>query len=132
MELLDSPTCLYRDSVETIEHHFFYCTKSTKFCNNVVHVTAVALNLKINFIVCEILFGFHLQMDPSIKCIKFLILLGKWFLNKKKTMQSPIMFKEFLHFVKSKLEILYLVHQNERSIESFNIIFSNFLNFLQQ
>ena len=55
----------------------FYCVKCLKFWKDVSCVIATALNFEISFTVCEILLGLHLQTNPKIKCINYLILLGK-------------------------------------------------------
>ena len=65
--------------------------------------------------------------------LNYLVLLGKWFLNyNKKSAKCPIFFKEYLHFIETKLEVLYLLHQKERNIENFTEIYLDFLNLLQK
>ena len=130
-KILDNPTCFYCTSVDTIEHHFFI-VKSLEFWKDLSFAIVTALNFEISFTVCEILLGLHLQTNPKIKCINYLILMGKWFLNNKKSTKCPIFFKEYLHLIKTKLEVLYLVHQKERNIENFNEVYLDFLNFLQK
>ena len=106
--------------------------KSLEFWKDLSCAIVTALNFEISFTVCEILVGLHVQTNPKIKCINYLILLGKWFLNNKKSVKCSIFFKEYLHFVKTKLEVLYLVYQKERNIENFHEIYLDFLNFLQK
>ena len=94
----------------------FYCVKSLAFWKDLSCAIVTALNFEISFTVCEILLGLHLQTNPKIKCINYLILLGKWFLNNKNTSKCPIFVKEYMHFVRTKLEVLYLVHQKQRNL----------------
>ena len=72
----------------------FYCVKCLEFWKELSNDIVTVLNFEISFTVCEILLGLHLQTNPKIKCINYLILLGKWFLNNKKSAKCPIKRKE--------------------------------------
>ena len=70
------------------------------------------LGIKLNFTVCEILFGFPLTGDVIFEAINYLILIGKWFLNHKKCKDSVIYFSEYKSLIKSKLEVALKVYKN--------------------
>ena len=87
-KIIDSPKCNYCTSVDTIEHHFYYCHISIEFWKKLSHVIYEVFNLNIQFTVCEILLGLSTHNNFQIKCINFLVLCGKWFLNQKKSLKK--------------------------------------------
>ena len=58
------------------------------------------------FTVCEILFGIPTDNYVDTKLVNFLILIGKWYLNKNKNNQSPIYFFEYLIILKDKVNTM--------------------------
>ena len=86
------------------EHHLFYCLESKKFWSDLKLCMVANLNFGFEFTVCEILFGFPNQGVPDIEIMKFLILMGKWYLNNSKSKEEPILFFEFLIKLRDKLE----------------------------
>ena len=85
----------------------------------------VVLGVKFKFKVCEIIFGFQLT-DIIFEVINFIILVGKWFLNIKKSENSVVYFLEFIAVVKSKLEVLLEVKKNYD--KQFLVLLSKILN----
>ena len=41
------------------------------------------MGIRFNFAVCDLLFGCHLNYNTTFEAINHLILIGKWFLNKR-------------------------------------------------
>ena len=82
--IVDDPNCKSCFLIDTLEHHLFYCNVSLNFWEKTSDWIKSILGIKFNFTVCDILFGFHLSDDAIFKAINYLILIGKWFLNKKK------------------------------------------------
>ena len=54
-KIIDSPKCSYCTSVDTIEHHFYYCRISIELWRKLSHVIYEVFNLNIHFTVSEIL-----------------------------------------------------------------------------
>ena len=52
----------------------------------------------------------NLYQDPLFYCINYLILIGKWYINKVKNCKKEINFTEFLIILKSKLHVLYNIY----------------------
>ena len=83
-KIIDRPKCRYCTSVDTIEHHFYYCRISMEFWRKLSHVIYEVFHLNIHFTVCQILLGLSTHNDFQIKCTNFLVLCDKWFLNQKR------------------------------------------------
>ena len=88
------------------------------------------LEVKFQFTVCEILFGLldYDTKDYVIKAINFVLLLGKWFINKCKTKNTDTHIFEFQTRVKSKLQALHYIFQNQDNEEEFQKIFGLFID----
>ncbi len=56
--------------------------------------------------ICDIIFGICIEDDINIQIINFLILIGKWYINKTKTRNEPLYFIELLRHIKEKVEIM--------------------------
>ena len=65
------------------------------------------MTITIKFTVCEILLGIPCTANSELLMINYLILLGKWYINEKKTKDKPILFQEFLAQIKSKLVVFH-------------------------
>ena len=64
--------------------------------------------------VCEINFGIPNTNNPDIKLLNFVILLGKWYLNKCKSTEKQIYFFEFLNILKNKVNIMtYILMEDD-------------------
>ena len=87
------------------------------------------LDIKFNFTVCEVLFGFWPSDNVIFEAINYLMLIGKWFLNNKKSENKEVHFSEYLVFIKSKLEVLLEVNKNNN--KAFFILLDKILNSLQ-
>ena len=130
-KIIDSPKCNFCTSIDTIEHHFYYCHTSIEFWRKLSHVIYEVFNLNIQFTVCEILLGLSTHNDFQIKCINFLVLCGKWFLNQKKGLKKTAVFNEYLTVIKSKLNVLCMIHNSENKMETFNKLYRDLLDYLQ-
>lgn len=105
-KILPTSECQYCGNIDTIEHHLVLCPKSTKFWNQVTEWLYENLKIKINLTECEILFGIPFHKDNKLKIINFVVLLGKWFINKTRTADIPIYFINFLTTLRDKVETM--------------------------
>ena len=64
------------------------------------------LDFGIGLTVCEVILGIPIYNNSDFKIINFLILIGKLYLNNKKTQNKLIYFIEFITLIKEKTEIL--------------------------
>ena len=132
-KIASSKTCNYCIQTDTIEHHFHYCSDSNNFWKEVSIWLYNITNMKFNFTICEIIFGFF-RTSFIDECVQFvfnyIILLGKWYINKQRSNNQRIAFPNFICIVKEKLEILrmsYILHEN---LEAFDNFFGNLYNYL--
>ena len=105
--------CLYYSNTDTVEHHFCYCSVSTNFWYESNKFLYKTISIKINFSVCEILFGifsYSNNDDVVFSIINLTILLGKWFLNSCKAHEKPVNFSDFVKMLKDKLESIRMCH----------------------
>ena len=120
---ISSNKCLHCLNVDTLEHHFYYCPVSTKFWREINHFLHNMISVKINFSVCEILFGIFNNLnnhDDVFIIINLIILLGKWFLNSHRSSERPVIFSEFVKMLKDKLESIRVCHTFKDDLEAFN------------
>ena len=61
------------------------------------------IELNIDFTTCEIFLGIPLSDNPELIMLNFLLLFGKWYVNKKKSSSQSIIFSDFLSKLKSNL-----------------------------
>ena len=127
-KLTSDPNCSSCTAVDTIEHHLYYCNVSLKFWKQLSEWLKSILDIKFNFTVCEILFGFWPSDNVIFEAINYLMLIGKWFLNNKKSENKEVHFSEYLVFIKSKLEVVLEVNNNNN--KSFFILLDIILNSL--
>ena len=128
-KLISDPNFTSCTAVDTIEHHLYYCNVSLKFWKQLSEWLKSILNIKFNFIVYEIHFGFWPSDNVILEAINYLMLLGKWCLNNKKSEIKEVHFSEYLVFIKSKLEVLLEVNKNNN--KSSFILLDKILNSLQ-
>ena len=86
----ETPMCSYCETevVDTLEHHLFYCIESRKFWSKIEQWITDNLGLQFKFTVYEILLGIIFTQDDTLHIINYLILMGKWFINKKKVSEK--------------------------------------------
>ena len=79
------------------------------------------INAKIKFSICEVIFGIMETIHNSSNdhMINFLILLGKWYLNKQKSCKSDIIFTEFVQVIRDKLNAVRLTHVMNDTLNDF-------------
>ena len=74
-----------------------------------------------NLTICEILFGIPIQ-DEGIKPINFIILMGKWFINKRRTDEKPLNLNTFFKILKNKIDmIVYNKTKNNKDADDWEI-----------
>ena len=64
--------------------------------------------MSMNLSICEILFGIPIQ-DEGIKPINFIILMGKWFINKRWTDEKSLKLNTFFKILKNKIDIIVYI-----------------------
>ena len=60
------------------------------------------LETSFNLTICKIIFGIPLDQNQTIKAIKFMIILGKWFINNCRSSDKSINFQNFLILWRTK------------------------------
>ena len=79
----------------------------------------------------EIVFGVishYYGEDDIMFVINLIILLGKWFINKCKTNDTPISLASFINLVKDKLKAIRVSHILNNNFESFDMKFGVLYN----
>ena len=85
----------------------------------------------INFTTCEILLGIPFSgNNPELLMLNFLLLFGKWYINKRKSSDQIIIFSDFLTRLKSKLEIFRDLYRLKGQSVKFNEAFGKILDSL--
>ena len=107
----NSNTCNYCKGIDTIEHHLFDCPESKQFWNKVAGWLTDNIDIHFNFTICEIIFGIPSNENPDIDVINFLIIMGKWYINKAKSEKEPLYFLNFLTLIKNKIETIVQANQ---------------------
>ena len=75
-------TCVYCNDIDTLEHHLFYWVEFIIFWKSVSGWIKSNLDTSFDLTICEIIFGIPIFHNQSITAINFIILLGKWYINK--------------------------------------------------
>ena len=101
-KIMDNNKCYVCDEVDSIEHHLFFCKISKIFWIDVKKWMVVTLDFGFEFTICEVLFCFAKHV-PDSNLLYFLILMGKWYINTKKSEEKTIMFFKFLITIKNKI-----------------------------
>ena len=60
------------------------------------------------------------MLNDVFLIINLIILLGKWFLNSRKSSERPVIFSEFVKMLKDKLESIRVSHTLKNDLEAFN------------
>ena len=114
--------CNYCTLVDTIEHHLYYCNTSMEFWENVSNWINEITKVKIRFAVCDIIFGLTNRLydgDTVDFMTNYLILLGKWYLNKQKSNRKQIIFTEFVELIKDKLKCVRMSYMLNEKLNDF-------------
>ena len=131
-KISQSPFCRHCNGthVDTIEHHLFWCHKSCEFWHELESWLTIKLELTtcINFTICEILLGIPFRNDPELLSRNFIFLLGKWYINKKKSQDQIIHLSDFLAILKSKLIILQSLYRLKEQTVRFNESFEKLID----
>ena len=105
-KILENNKCHVCEEVDGIEHHLFFGKDSSSFWKRLKAWMLEALEFCFEFTVCEILFGLPTNNYVDTKLLNFLILMGKWYINKKKSNKNPIYFFEYLAILRDKVNTL--------------------------
>ena len=81
---------------------------------------------------CDIIFGLCAAF-PTDGCMEFvfnyIILLGKWYINKSHSNNQRITFSNFYFLVKERLEILRMSYMLNENLETFDKLFGNLYSY---
>ena len=88
-----------------MEHHFFDCGECEIFWRGVTTWIKDNLETSMKLTICEVLFGIPIH-DEGIKSINFIILMGKWFINKSRTQDKVLNLHTFLKMLKNKIDMI--------------------------
>ena len=106
-KIKESSKCYVCGEIDVVEHHLFYCEESSLFWRRLKDWMISNLEYGFELTVCEILFGIPMNNNyDDSKLLNFLILFGKWYINKRKSNQNPIYFLEYLTLIKDKVRTM--------------------------
>ncbi len=105
-QIKDTNLCIFCDKIDTIEHHLYYCIQSRIFWNRIEKWMLTSLETKINLTGFDVIFGLQIQRNSIIDAFNYIILLGKYFINKSRTNEKPLYFIDFLRLLKEKIECI--------------------------
>ena len=118
-KIKDNNKCEYCKYVDTLEHHFFWYDQSSVFWNKVQMWSKSNLDTSMNLTVCEILFGIYIENNNSLMTLNFLILIGKYFINRSRNNGDPLFFIKFLSLLKEKIQnITYTKIVNSQELDN--------------
>ena len=110
--------------IDGVEHHLFDCEKRYIFWRRLKEWMISNLEYGFELTVCEILFGIPMNNNyDDSRLLNFLILFGKWYINKRKSNQNPIYFLEYLTLIKDKVRTMmhfYIGADQSPYLTSFN------------
>ena len=109
-KIKDGPECDSCGEIDTIDHRLYNCRESKKIWEGIYKWIKENFDIKITFTICEVLFGMPANNDVYIKLFNFIILIVKWFINKKKEQNKPLYVLEALILLKNKIESIVLAN----------------------
>ena len=87
-KIFSSPSCIYCTQTDTIEHHLYHCNVTSNFWKKVSTWLYKVNLIKLSLTVCDIIFGLC-GAFPTDGCMEFvfnyIILFGKWYINKSRS-----------------------------------------------
>ena len=101
-KIIDTPFCKYCGLTDTVDHHLYYCLERKIFWREVNRWTQRILNITYDseYSACEILFGIGLNDEIQ----NLVLLMGKWYINKTRSENNPLLFRHFVGLLKLKFE----------------------------
>ena len=93
MEYISLPTCIYCTQTDIIEHHIYHCNETINFWKDVSTWLYTINWIKLSCTVCEVIFGLCTASltDGNIEFVyNYIILLGKWYINKSRSNNQRI------------------------------------------
>ena len=130
-KIKESPTCNNCTKVtDTVEHHIYSCPKTEIFWSQLSNWIENVISVKFNFTVLEIIFGLpvYYTNDYIIKAINYILLLGKWYINKCKVKNVGTYILEFKTILNSKLQTLQAIFQDQDRDLEFKNVFGSFVD----
>ena len=131
-KISSSPTCIHCTQIDTIEHHLYHCNATINFWREVSTWLYKINWIKLSFTVCEVIFGLcavFLTDGCTEFVFNYIILLGKWYINKRRSNNQRITFSNFAFLVKEKLEILRMSYILNGNPETFNKFFGSLYSY---
>ena len=116
-KIAESNKCYICDEMDTLVHHLFSCPSSRNIWTQLESWLRNNLGTGFSFTECEILFGIPIDHNNvDIQIINYFILLGKWYINKCKSLNLNLYFIELLQLLKNKLDCINHINSvNENS-----------------
>ena len=100
----NSPNCASCNCVDIIQHHLFQCDISRIFWKKTEEWVYNQLDVKFSFTECEIIFGITQYSNALLEVINYVLILGKWYINNKKSNEQSLIFIDFKHTLKDKVK----------------------------
>ena len=111
-KITDTNICLYCETADTLENHLFLCKENQIVWNKLEKWIADNLETKFKLTECEVIFGIPLYNDQHIFLFNFLIIITKWFINKKKSLNEPLYFIELLNTIRNKITLVIAINKS--------------------
>lgn len=124
-----TPNCRYCDSIDSLEHYFYFCARSQAFWERVKQWFAEKFDFIINFGALDILLGMPNPTKSSeLMALNFVILFAKQFIKRSKQEDQALSFVMFVNKFNQRLKIEEHICITNGKLESFNIIWGNYLH----
>ena len=118
--------CLYCPEIDTLEHHFYYCTVSKTFWSRIMSWLYTAVSVRVDLTVCEVLFGvishYYSEHDITLS-LNLILLLGKWYINRSKTNDTPLVLAAFVKLLKYTLKSIRMCYSLKVSFKNKFVVF---------
>ena len=119
--ITETNICSFCDNIDTIEHYLLECADAKIFWSRIEEMIydIYQTNIKLSYV--EKLLGIENKSDNELLYIyNYCLLLGKYYIYKKKTNEQRINFTEFLNILKERLQIEKYILSTKGEDEKFN------------
>jgi hypothetical protein len=124
-----SSQCLYCDSTDTVEHHFYICLQVANFWSALDRWWSnICNNCNLNNIK-KVLFGVY-NKDCHYKQLNFIILKGKWYISRCKYRKDRVCFLDFLPELKKEIMLEEMICRKNKKLDKYLDIWTETMEIL--
>ena len=113
--IVDNNKYIYCNHIDTLEHKIFYCVEYNFFWKGVFTWTKDNLESCFKFTIFDVIFGIP-HKEENIDLFNFIILIGKWYINKIRTRNQPLLLNNFDMIICNKTINLQNLHNWEMTL----------------